>query len=166
MIIEAPKPKSGLFQKYRIVTNIAVYLLSLIACCTFIGYNLFPIFVGAVTPPKLTIYLLSSVGAIFYLVFILTVIFVWKQRKYFWAEIQSDYSIKIDDNTFTIASNATNYAWDCMLNEIEDVYIVVSGGFVVQKKKSITKKLFAQRIEKERLINTVESIKTQLIQIQ
>ena len=162
MIIEVPKPKTGLFQKYRIVANIAVYLLALMTPCAFLGYILLPIFVGAVTPPKLTIYLVSSFAAIFWLLFILTVIFLWKQRKYFWAEIQCDYSIKIDDNTFTIASNSTNFSWDCMLNEIEDICIAASGGIVVQKKKSTRKNLFAQRIEKERLLDTVESIKKEM----
>jgi hypothetical protein len=164
MIIEVPKPKNSLVQKYKLMVNIALYLLILLACCTFLGYNLFPVFTRAIHPPMLTITIISSFELIFCLILILTLITLWKQRKYLWAEIQCEYTINIDNNTFTVNSDTTGFYWRCMLDEIEEVYIVVTGGIVIKKKKSLTKKIFARRIEKEKLIDTVEFIKRSMTQ--
>ena len=164
MIIEVPKPKNSLVQKYKLMVDIVVYLLILLACCVFLGYNLFPVLTRSVRPPMLTISLLLSFEFIFCLILISTLITLWKQRKYLWAEIQCEYSINIDNNILTVNSGTTGYSWRCMLNEIEEVYIGVTGGMAIKKKKSLTKKIFARRIEKERLIDTVELVKRSMTQ--
>ena len=164
MIIEVPKPKNSLVQKYKLMIDIVVYLPMSLTCCVFLGYNLFPVLTGSVRPPMLTIGLLLSFEFILCLILISALITLWKQRKYLWAEIQCEYSINIDNNILTVNSDTIGYSWRCRLDEIEEVYICVSGGMAIEKKKSLAEKIFARRIEKERLIDTVELIKRSITQ--
>ena len=130
--------------------------------CTFIGYNVFPILTGRVQPAHATAAIVISFAVILYAIFISILVSFWKHRKYLWAETHCKYIIKIDNNSLTVASTIMDFSWSCLLDDIKDIYITDSGGIVIQQKNRIQQNLFASRIERERLLETVEAIKLHL----